>query len=128
MENYYSDIQDNIDLLEIIERDSYKKRSRDIVEIDDTFIFYGNIKYVKYESIKNLINKNEKGKEDIFSDNESSRPSINLSVNSSFSSSPSNKSRISCTCKKSKCLKKYCECYKQGTKCGIKCNCYDCSN
>lgn len=35
---------------------------------------------------------------------------------------------LSCNCSKSGCLKKYCECYKGGRKCGIECNCAGCKN
>ena len=34
----------------------------------------------------------------------------------------------SCKCKKSKCLKKYCECFSRNSKCGSKCRCRDCGN
>ena len=33
-----------------------------------------------------------------------------------------------CHCKKSKCLKKYCECFEAGIHCGAKCKCADCEN
>jgi hypothetical protein len=33
-----------------------------------------------------------------------------------------------CNCKKSNCLKKYCECYCAGVKCGESCKCDDCKN
>uniref|UniRef100_K3X538 CRC domain-containing protein n=1 Tax=Globisporangium ultimum (strain ATCC 200006 / CBS 805.95 / DAOM BR144) TaxID=431595 RepID=K3X538_GLOUD len=33
-----------------------------------------------------------------------------------------------CRCKKSKCLKKYCECYQNGIACTAHCRCVDCSN
>ena len=33
-----------------------------------------------------------------------------------------------CHCKKSKCLKKYCECFEAGITCGAKCKCADCEN
>ncbi len=33
-----------------------------------------------------------------------------------------------CNCSKSGCLKKYCECYKNGQKCGSGCNCTGCKN
>lgn len=33
-----------------------------------------------------------------------------------------------CNCKKSKCLKKYCECYSNGLGCSPSCKCLDCSN
>ena len=35
---------------------------------------------------------------------------------------------IFCTCSKSGCNKKYCECYKEGLKCNIKCRCIKCLN
>lgn len=34
----------------------------------------------------------------------------------------------SCCCKMTKCLKKYCECFKAGTPCGEHCKCKDCEN
>ncbi len=37
------------------------------------------------------------------------------------------KKKFSCSCKKSKCLKLYCECFASGEYC-INCNCVDCSN
>ncbi|KAJ1454680.1 hypothetical protein M885DRAFT_414111, partial [Pelagophyceae sp. CCMP2097] len=33
-----------------------------------------------------------------------------------------------CHCKKSKCLKKYCECFEAGVTCGEKCKCSNCEN
>lgn len=33
-----------------------------------------------------------------------------------------------CKCKKSKCLKLYCECFAKGLVCGVDCNCKDCHN
>lgn len=33
-----------------------------------------------------------------------------------------------CRCKKSKCLKKYCECFQNGIACSSHCRCMDCSN
>ena len=39
-----------------------------------------------------------------------------------------NKDIIVCTCSKSGCNKKYCECYKEGLKCNIKCRCINCLN
>lgn len=33
-----------------------------------------------------------------------------------------------CTCKKSQCRKKYCECYNAGLKCTDDCECCDCHN
>lgn len=39
-----------------------------------------------------------------------------------------NESLLSCSCKKSYCLKKYCECYQSGNKCTNNCKCVDCHN
>ena len=36
--------------------------------------------------------------------------------------------RIICNCTKSNCMKKYCECFKQGFNCNSLCRCWDCKN
>lgn len=38
------------------------------------------------------------------------------------------KQLVECNCKKSKCLKLYCECFAKGLICGVDCNCKDCHN
>ena len=38
------------------------------------------------------------------------------------------KASIVCTCTRSGCNKKYCECYKNGTKCNSECRCVKCEN
>ena len=38
------------------------------------------------------------------------------------------KKKIICNCKKSKCLKLYCDCFAAGEECGPECNCNDCCN
>ena len=35
---------------------------------------------------------------------------------------------FTCNCKKSKCLKLYCDCFAQGRVCGPECNCVGCCN
>lgn len=35
---------------------------------------------------------------------------------------------VGCRCKKSKCLKLYCACFKAGNHCGEECICTDCAN
>ena len=36
--------------------------------------------------------------------------------------------KIFCTCKKTKCIKKYCSCFAAGIMCGDKCSCEGCIN
>ena len=42
--------------------------------------------------------------------------------------SPVTGHNMGCRCKKSACLKKYCECFEAGAVCGDKCKCVDCQN
>jgi hypothetical protein len=47
----------------------------------------------------------------------------------SFDSKPSRQSGVSCcNCKKSMCVKKYCECFSNGAFCTSNCNCQQCAN
>ena len=36
--------------------------------------------------------------------------------------------KVACRCLKSKCLKLYCECFRNGSVCGLDCECEDCRN
>lgn len=36
--------------------------------------------------------------------------------------------KVTCNCTKSNCMKKYCECFKFGSKCSASCNCTGCNN
>ena len=48
--------------------------------------------------------------------------------NNNNSKEISENEKIFCTCAKSNCNKKYCECYKSGKKCNDKCKCINCLN
>jgi len=43
-------------------------------------------------------------------------------------SSTSNKKKVCCNCKKSRCLKLYCDCFARGKGCTKECNCQNCQN
>ena len=46
----------------------------------------------------------------------------------SFKKINMNEYHLTCSCKKSFCLKKYCECFQAGMKCSSNCKCIDCHN
>jgi protein lin-54 len=41
---------------------------------------------------------------------------------------PTDMPETACNCRKSACLKKYCECFRSGRQCGEGCQCHGCSN
>jgi hypothetical protein len=54
--------------------------------------------------------------------------SQNKSIAMDSGMKPSNGAKNTCNCKKSKCLKLYCDCFAFGQSCGPDCNCQECSN
>lgn len=43
-------------------------------------------------------------------------------------STPSRQKKSGCTCRKTNCLKRYCECFSSGKVCSEECVCCDCKN
>ncbi|KAL5662494.1 hypothetical protein ACJX0J_029619, partial [Zea mays] len=57
------------------------------------------------------------------------RPEANTEpMEDAHHSSSSTPPKRGCNCKKSSCLKKYCDCYQDGTGCSLFCRCDDCQN
>ena len=96
-----------------------------------------NIGYVNYNNRNNVKNEMSKKYDNI-------NMNINMNVNNNIYHlclgenevaplseqqllEEKKKKKFSCNCKKSKCLKLYCDCFANGEKC-IECNCVDCSN
>ena len=55
-------------------------------------------------------------------------PIQNSNSNNSIIELENEKNKVICTCTKSNCCKKYCECFKIGKKCCSKCRCLNCMN
>lgn len=47
---------------------------------------------------------------------------------STIQNDPISSSDLTCNCKRSKCLKLYCDCFSQGVTCGQNCKCENCQN
>ena len=83
--------------------------------------------FANNKSCKNCICSDCKNKnEDINGDNKENIVNNNSNINNL-----NNNKEIKivfCTCSKSGCNKKYCDCYKENQKCNIKCRCINCLN
>ena len=75
-------------------------------------------KEIRDKAIKDTIAKNPNAFKPRFSAKQSSNPSP----------SSTEGHNTGCKCKRSQCLKKYCECFEAGVTCIDKCKCVDCQN
>jgi protein lin-54 len=57
-----------------------------------------------------------------------SESNIKSPIVNPHSENKSTNGKCICNCKKSKCLKLYCDCFAYGLGCGPECNCNDCAN
>ena len=71
-----------------------------------------------------LINQNKEEKDNNINNNKNN---ININYIKSDSNNNLQNPRIHCTCKKTKCIKKYCECFSSGNLC-YNCKCENCEN
>ena len=95
------------------------------------------INYIKSkdsEKIKYNSNENEKGAFSLYqnynnnnSNNTNNNNINNNKINYGKNESGEQNSKIHCTCKKTKCIKKYCECFSSGVLC-FNCKCENCEN
>ena len=97
------------------------------------------INYSKKESIELInynsgeiqnTNNNEKGAFSSFTNynkNNNSNPNNIINNNNIKNELPEQNNKIHCTCKKTKCIKKYCECFSSGILC-FNCKCENCEN
>ena len=84
------------------------------------------INYIKNkdnEVIKYNSTENEKGAFSLYQNYNKNNNNINYIKNESVEQN----SKIHCTCKKTKCIKKYCECFSSGVLC-YNCKCENCEN
>ena len=81
--------------------------------------------------VKSNSNSNNNNENNINNREEKLNNANSNNNNNNYSSirvpSPKNQ-RIICNCTKSNCMKKYCECYKQGYNCNSLCRCVECKN
>ena len=118
---------------------------------NNRFINGENIQNRKIENkINDIKNKDNEEKDAIKSNNNNENEKINMNINMNVSNNvyhfclgeknnniqiyssekyqeEKSKKKFQCRCKKSNCLKLYCDCFANGEKC-IGCNCVNCSN
>ena len=101
---------------------------KDINQIN--YIKNKDVEIIKHNSneIQN-INNNEKGAFSLFTNynNINNNNNNNNQINYIKNESGEQNNKIHCTCKKTKCIKKYCECYSNGVFC-YNCKCENCEN
>jgi len=87
----------------------------------------GNISSVQKTEI---IKETDQPTDEIFKTEEDQAiPVENQPTDVATTAKPSNSKKLRiCNCKKTKCLKLYCDCFAAGEFCGVECNCTECSN
>ena len=81
------------------------------------------------QEIQKNNNVNEKGAFSLLVNNNiNNKNNLNINyIKNDSNNAPIPNSRIHCTCKKTKCIKKYCECFSSGNLC-YNCKCENCEN
>ena len=99
---------------------------------NDNFLESNNEKYYNQTILKNNIIRNDNN---IFNNNEQSKLERNMEINLNTSTNKNMGTKFftnhnygyKCSCSKTQCNRKYCECYNSGNYC-IDCNCKNCKN
>jgi hypothetical protein len=78
-----------------------------------------------YRNKRKCINCSCIGCKNIYNEKEKN---INNNIEFSIDKKSINNKYLGCTCSKSNCNKKYCECFKKGKKCDNNCRCIKCNN
>lgn len=92
--------------------------------LGDTF---ENPKKINLEEIKQA-QLNNKALYETPKQNSSSPKSDSKQINLEFLKNTYGSKKITCNCKKSRCLKLYCDCFRAGELCNKDCNCCTCAN
>ena len=110
-----------------------KTNNTNIIQIKNLNLLEGcfdNVSFNNYSKTKRAISWTRK-KKDCFAENNMGSMMNMITADNEFSDEDESKKEksgcLGCNCKKSKCLKRYCECFANGKYCNS-CNCVDCHN
>lgn len=112
-------LEDNIGIIQ--KKQCHVRQKRRLLQLDTI----NSISIDKDNRLYNLLDENV-----IKEQNQGNLQVLNgiVEFEQSLRPQPVTKQKVKCNCKKTKCLKLYCDCFNQGEFCSAECNCNDCSN